>query len=70
MVASGPDKTVLSGTGTVLTLGWDAAQLADATGAAVELRVVGTASGGGKKDKRTVEVGAAAWDSTAMWPDG
>ncbi len=40
---------------------WDASLLGTADGSAVELRVVGNRSGGNPNNRRTVEVGAAAW---------
>ncbi|MDP8929916.1 MAG: hypothetical protein M3O70_15450 [Actinomycetota bacterium] len=58
----GAAVTVSDEIGVVLTLTFTDASLADKSGAGVELRVVGTQSGGKTTDRRVIDVAAAEWD--------
>ena len=57
------NKTITSPIGEQLTGFWNANLLSDSSGAGVELRIVGTASGGPPGQRNTVEVGAIVWIS-------
>lgn len=65
LLASGSLTAVTSTGGNTLTLTWDAALLSDITGADVEIRIEGTATG-----SNTVEIGAVAWTTTEVRGDG
>ncbi len=56
--------SITSESGQTVSATWDASSLAGISGANVELRIVGSRSGGSPAGRRTVEVGAVAWDAT------
>jgi hypothetical protein len=47
---------------------WDAALLEDASGAGVEIVIVGTATGGAPASRRTIDIGAVEWVATVEVP--
>jgi hypothetical protein len=58
----GSDTTITSDSGQLLTLTWDATNLATADGSGVEVRLYGTRSGGGPSVRRSVDFGAVEWN--------
>lgn len=62
LVRAGSDTAVPDG-GIVLAFTWNANELATADGSLVELKVVGTKSGGSPGARNTVEVGAFEWNA-------
>ena len=63
LVSAGSNTSVPDG-GIVLSFPWDASELATADGSLVEVKVVGTKSGGSPGNRNTVEVGAVEWNVT------
>ena len=61
LVRAGSNTSVPDG-GIVLSFPWDASELATADGSLVEVKVVGTKSGGSPGNRNTVEVGAVEWN--------
>ena len=62
LVRAGSDTNITSDTGQVLSFTWNANELATADGSAVEIKVVGTKSGGSPGNRNTVDVGAVEWN--------
>lgn len=62
LVRAGDDETVPDG-GVVVSFTWNANELGTADGSLVELKVVGTKSGGSPGARNAVEVGAVEWNA-------
>lgn len=61
LIRAGSDTPVPDG-GIVLSLPWNANEIATGDGSLVECKVVGTKAGGGPSTRNTVEVGAIEWN--------
>ncbi len=61
LVRAGSDVDV-TGSGQVISLPWNANEIATADGSLVECKVVGTKSGGSPGARNTVDVGAVEWN--------
>ena len=64
LVRAGGENTVTSDVGQVFSFTWNANELATADGSVVELKVVGTKSGGAPAKRSAVDVGAVEWNVT------
>jgi hypothetical protein len=60
-LASVTAQAITSHSGEMITFTWDATVLATISGANVELRFLGTRSGGGPSVRRCIEIGAVEW---------
>ncbi len=62
LVRAGGENTVTSDSGQVFAFIWNADELATVDGSLVELKVVGTKSGGAPAKRSAVDVGAVEWN--------